>query len=469
MFFREECKMLESKVDALLKRHSFQLENKNIVVAVSGGPDSLALLHYLWRLKDTRNIAIVAAHVDHMFRGQESLEDALFVKAFCEENAIPFEMERINVPEIIEQSGLNSQTAARQARYQFFAKVMKKYGYDYLALGHHGDDQIETILMRLTRGSTGAARAGIPFSRAFATGTLFRPFLGLTKAEMNEYCRNYHLEPRLDPSNEKNIYSRNRFRQEVIPFLKAENSHVHDHFQRFSEEVQADELFLQELTVQTMNTVMKTREKNKITIDIYRFLEVPIPLQRRGIQLILNYLYKVKPASLSALHIDQTFSLIQHPHPSGTLDFPNGLKIIRSYNHLSFQFDISAALNYSFTLKEPGVINLPNGTSVKMSIIKDKEFDSGDGMAMFPVDKIKLPLVIRTRRNGDRMSLKGMAGTKKLKDIFIDNKIPIQDRDSWPVITDACGCILWLPGLKKASFEGMGNPVNQYIQLIYHK
>lgn len=461
--------MLESKVAAFLERHSFQLENKKMVVAVSGGPDSLALLHYLWGQKDKRNLSIVAAHVDHMFRGQESLEDALFVKTFCEHNAIPFEMERINVPEMIEQTGLNPQTAARQARYEFFAKVMKKYGFDYLALGHHGDDQIETILMRLTRGSTGAARAGIPFSRPFANGSLFRPFLGLTKVEINEYCQNYHLEPRIDPSNEKDIYSRNRFRLEIIPFLKAENSHVHDHFQRFSEEIQYDELFLQELTVQTMNTVMKTREKNKITIDINRFNEVPIPLQRRGIQLILNYLYKVKPASLSALHIDQIFSIIQHPHPSGTLDFPNGLKIIRSYTQLSFQFDISVALNYSFTLKEPGVIELPIGTSVNMSIINGEKIDSRECMAIFPADIIKLPLVIRTRRNGDRMSLKGMSGTKKLKDIFIDNKIPIQDRDSWPVITDGDGCILWLPGLKKASFEGMDNPANQYLQLIYHK
>jgi tRNA(Ile)-lysidine synthase len=248
-----------------------------------------------------------------------------------------------------------------------------------------------------------------------------------------------------------------------------ENSNVHEHFQRFSEEIQHDELFLQELTVQTMNTVMKNRDKNKITIDINRFLEVPIPLQRRGIQLILNYLYKVKPASLTALHIDQIFLLIQHPHPSGTLDFPNGLKIIRSYTQLSFQFDISVAMNYSYTLKEPGVIELPNGTSVNMSIIKDGKFDSDECMALFPAETIKLPLVIRTRRNGDRMSMKGMSGTKKLKDIFIDNKIPMQDRDNWPVVTDGDGRILWLPGLKKASIEGLNNSANQYIQLIYHK
>ncbi|MDQ0999933.1 tRNA(Ile)-lysidine synthase [Neobacillus niacini] len=340
--------MVEAKVTALLDRLSFEIENKKVVVGVSGGPDSLALLHYLWGQRERKNLSIVAAHVDHMFRGQESFEDALFVKDYCEQKGIPFEMARINVPEIIKNTKKNSQVASRQARYEFFEKVMNKYGYNYLALGHHGDDQVETILMRLTRGSSSAARAGIPFTRPFGNGYIFRPFLSLTKVELVEYCLKQNLVPRIDPSNKKSTYSRNRFRKEVLPFLKAENQHVHEHFQRFSEELQSDEALLQELTVQRMNKVMKKREKNKIAIDIIPFLEMPISLQRRGIQLILNYLYKVIPVSLSALHIDHVLSLIRHQHPSGTLDFPNGLKVIRSYSLLSFQFEGSESHTYFF-------------------------------------------------------------------------------------------------------------------------
>jgi tRNA(Ile)-lysidine synthase len=278
------------------------------------------------------------------------------------------------------------------------------------------------------------------------------------------------LVPRIDPSNKKNIYSRNRFRNEVLPFLKAENQHVHQHFQRFSEELQNDEILLQELTVQRMNKVMKKREKNKITIDIIPFLEMPISLQRRGIQLILNYLYKVIPVSLSALHIDHVLSLIRHHHPSGTLDFPNSLKIIRSYSLLSFQFEVSESRAYSFEMMEPNEIELPNGASIKMDVIDDKENIETKGYyALFPADKIKLPIEIRTRKMGDRMNLKGMSGTKKLKDIFIDSKVPIQDRDAWPVITDKNGCILWLPGIKKSAYEGINHSTSQYILLTYHK
>jgi tRNA(Ile)-lysidine synthase len=462
--------MLEAKVNAFLERLSFQIENKKMVVGVSGGPDSLALLHYLWSQKEKKNLSIIVAHVDHMFRGQESFEDALFVKAYCEQRGIPFEMSRINVPEIIKETRKNAQVAARQARYDFFEEVMNKYGYNYLALGHHGDDQIETILMRLTRGSTGSARAGVPFTRPFGCGFIFRPFLALTKSELEEYCQKQNLAPRIDPSNKKDTYSRNRFRHEVLPFLKMENKNVHEHFQRFSEDLLNDELLLQELTVQRMNKVMKMSGKNKITIDINDFLEVPIPLQRRGIQLILNYLYKVIPMSLSALHIDHVLSFIHHHHPSGSLDFPDGLKIIRSYSLLSFQFGVNETSAYSFKLSEPGVIELPNGESISMEVIDDKEnIEINRYNALFPADKIKLPIEIRTRKMGDRMNLKGMSGTKKLKDIFIDSKVPIHYRDTWPVIADKNGWILWLPGIKKSTFEGINHSTSQYILLTYHK
>lgn len=461
--------MLETKVESFLNGHSFTLENKEVVVGVSGGPDSLALLNFLRTQKEKKNLSIVAAHVDHMFRGEESYEDALFVKGYCEQYGIPFEMVRVDVPDLMKKTGKSSQIAAREARYEFFAKVMDKYGYSFLALGHHGDDQIETMLMRFTRGSSGKARAGIPFTRPFQKGTIFRPFLSLTKAEIEEYCKVNRLTPRRDPSNEKGVYLRNRFRKEVLPFLKSENRQVHEHFQRFSEELQIDEAFLEELTVREMNKVMTSREKSKITIDINCFLKMPIPLQRRGIQLILNYLYKEKPASLSAIHIDQVYQIIKSEQPSGTLDFPNGLKIIRSYLQLSFQFDYSKADSYYFEIQGPGMIQLPYGGKVGVSFHDKEQIEASGCSALFPSEKIRFPLSVRTRNKGDRMTLKGMSGSKKIKDIFIDSKVPIQEREMWPVITDANGTILWLPGLKKSSLEGMDKNAKQYLLITYNK
>lgn len=461
--------MLESKIASFLQRHSFNLENKKIIVGVSGGPDSLALLHYLIQEKGKRNLSIVVAHVDHMFRGEESFLDAMFVKDFCEKQEVPFEMLQINVPEIMEATGKSGSVAGRDVRYEFYHKMMMKHEAPYLALGHHGDDQIETMLMRLTRGSSGKARSGIPFSRPFYEGTIFRPFLCLTKDEIWDYCKQNNLTPRLDPSNEKEIYSRNRFRKHVLPFLKTENSHVHEHFQRFSEELQSDEALLLELTAERLKTVVTKREEDQITIDIKEFLKVPLPLQRRGIQLILNYLYKEKPASLSAVHIDQVFSLIHHHEPSGKLDFPIGLNVIRSYFQLSFLFQQKTAEPYSFKIYGPGTIQLPNGGSIRIDQLNKELPGRQPNTAFFNIDHITWPMVIRTRKMGDRMTLKGIKGSKKLKDIFIDQKVPVQDRDSWPVVTDSVGTIIWLPNLKKSSFEGIDPTAKQYIQLTYIK
>ncbi|MED3574080.1 tRNA lysidine(34) synthetase TilS [Cytobacillus praedii] len=459
--------MLDAKVKAFLQRKGLDLNNKKILIGVSGGPDSLALLHYLWEKKQSFNLSIVAAHVDHMFRGEESFAEAQFVQQFCGERNIPFEMTRMDVPNYIEETGKSAQAASRECRYQFYEQMMEKHHSDYLALGHHGDDQVETILMRLTRGSSGDARAGIAFSRPFGNGYILRPFLCLNRLEIEKYCAINHLDPRRDPSNEKGLYSRNRFRKEVMPFLKKENPHVHVHFQRFSEEIQSDEAFLQELTIQKMNKVMEKKTTREIIINIIEFQEMPMPLQRRGIQLILNYLYKEKPTSLSALHIENVFALMSSPHPSGTLHFPNGLKVVRSYEKCQFLFRLQPIQSYRFEMKEPGKIELPNGSCIILEFTNCPEGSIQANSLLLQRDDSLLPLVIRTRKDGDRMSLKGMQGSKKVKDIFIDNKVPLQERNSWPIVTDSNGQILWVPGLKKSrSSTGQQSNAN-FILLTY--
>jgi tRNA(Ile)-lysidine synthase len=461
--------MLDEKVRAFLKRKEIELNKKKLLIGVSGGPDSIALLHYLWSFKHQFNIEIVAAHVDHMFRGDESFRDAMFVRDYCIEREITFEMEQIDVPEYIKKTGKSSQAAARDCRYSFFRKIAEKHDVDYIALGHHGDDQVETILMRLTRGSTGKARAGMPFMRPFADCFIIRPFLCLNRNEIEQYCLKEGITPRRDPSNEKSIYSRNRFRKEVLPFLREENPQVHEHFQRFSEDLQSDEAYLQELTVHEMNTVMEKKTDEEISLDIDAFEAMPMPLQRRGIQLILNYLYKERPASLSASHIESIFSLMKSPHPSGKLNFPNDLHIVRSYRKCHFQFPKEPVQSYRFQVSEPAIIKLPNGGSIIFEYTDCPDGNLYNDTLLLDREDVSLPLIIRTRGAGDRMTLKGMQGTKKIKDIFIDYKIPLQERETWPIVTDAHGRILWVPGLKKSHYSMQHTSGASYIILKYIK
>lgn len=458
--------MLEEKVEAFLRKRSIHLYNKGIVVGVSGGPDSLSLLHFLWKRREKWGIQLVCAHLDHMFRGKESELEGEFVKAFCEERSIPFEFKQVNVPKRMEQTGLSSQVAGREERYAFYKEVMEKYQYSTLMLGHHGDDQIETILMRLTRGSTGKSRAGIPVLRSFHNGVIIRPFLCVSKDEIEEYCKRHNLEPRRDPSNKKDIYSRNRFRKYVLPFLKQENPHVHEHFQRFAEELLSDEEFLFQLAEEKLHTILKERKNDKIELDLISFRKLPLPLQRRSIQLILNYLYEVKPSSLTAIHMEQIFSIIYDPHPSKRLDFPNGLRVVRSYESCYFLFHTKVENKpYYVELKE-GRNELPNGEILLLEF-KDEESDAEGIFPRTVVSSEALPLFVRTRKPGDKMSIKGMDGSKKLKSLFIDEKISVYKRDDWPIVVDKDDNIVWVPGLRRSTLYINKSTLNRPIVLTY--
>jgi len=463
--------MLEQKVEAFLAKKQIDFNGEGVLVGVSGGPDSLALLDFLWKRQKRYQLKLFVAHVDHMFRGAESELEAQFVQSFCEERNIPIHVASLNVPLYIKEKGLSSQVAARECRYTFFQELMERENLRYLLLGHHGDDQMETVLMRLTRGSTGKARIGIPFSRPFENGILLRPFLCVTKQEIEEYCERHQLEPRRDPSNKSMKYSRNRFRQRVIPFLKEENPKAHEHFQRFSEEVEETEAFLEDLARQQLATVMKYNSEEKIVIDLQKHCSMPLPLQRRVIKLILNYLYKQHPASLSAVHVEQIFSLINRTMPSGMIDLPDKLQVVRSYTELVFQYVNSQPLDvpYECELTE-GKTFLPNGDLLTWEYVEEEIEYTNVNQLLLPLDHNHFPLKVRTRKEGDRMSVKGMKGTKKIKDIFIDKKLPIEDRKRWPIVTDSSNTVIWIPGIKKSDTsswvqsEGIG-----YILLQYNK
>ncbi|PLS15136.1 tRNA lysidine(34) synthetase TilS [Bacillus sp. M6-12] len=461
--------MLEIKVRQNIVKHGLFPKGSRVLAGVSGGPDSLALLHFLCSLRKEVNLEIVVAHVDHMFRGDESYEDYLFVRDICEEWDVIFEGIRINVQEYIERTGESSQIAARNLRYGFYREMMDKHQLGLLALGHHGDDQIETILMRLTRGAGGAARAGIVQQRPFGPGKIVRPFLSASRQEIENYVERHQLTPRLDPSNKKDVYIRNRFRKMVLPFLKRENPKVHEHFQRFSEELIEDEALLMNMAEAKMAGIWLEQGKERSTISLPILLAMPKPLQRRAIQLILKYLYNMKPSSLSALHIEQLLALFLNPHPSAELHLPEGLIAEKSYNICTFQYSKVESDNYSCILPIPGEINLPNGNSIIVQYIEELPSISGNDTFIIRESDISLPLIARNRKNGDRMKIKGMDGTKKLKDIFINEKIPLPERDAWPVVTDSNGEVLWLPGLKKTDVELSDKVSEQLLIFLQYK
>jgi tRNA(Ile)-lysidine synthase len=458
-------------VHHFIKRHQLIKENTVIVVGVSGGPDSLALLHFLWKNCKRWNITVIAAHVDHMLRGKQSHEDYTAVEAFCKERAIVLEASKIDVKEYKEKQKVSTQVAAREVRYAYFATVMKKYHASYLALAHHGDDQVETMLMNQVRGSIGFGQAGIPFRRDFANGSIIRPFLSITKEEIAQYCKVEKIIPRYDPSNESDDYTRNRFRKHVLPFLKEENPNVHIRMQMQSELVMADQQWLLEEAEEKINEYLMDKTKDKVVLSIEKFIDVPFPLQRRMIHLILNYLYGHNCQELSYVHIQQVLELVNSEHPSGELSLPKGMIISRSYSCCTFSLHMLKEEDSSYLkeLKIPGQCETPIGI-IKATISEDlpkitdeKSFFIGD------YEQMKLPITIRTRLPGDRMTLKGSGGSKKVKAIFIDQKVSQELRHIWPVVVDGDDNILWLPNLKLSSFAKTSQKAEKYIILQWCK
>ncbi|WP_240628650.1 tRNA lysidine(34) synthetase TilS [Bacillus salacetis] len=457
----------ERKVTGFIKKHSLIREGDSILAAVSGGPDSLSLLYFLNKYKRLWDARIAAVCVDHMFRGEQSYEELLFVKKTCEKMGIPFYGERVNVQEILEESNTGLQEGARNVRYEIFAKVMKEEGFTKLAFGHHGDDQVETILMRMTRGSSGLLKGGIPVRRVFHGAEIIRPLLCLSKEEISVYCSDNGLEPRLDPSNEKLDYTRNRFRQKVLPFLKLENPQVHLKFQQFSEETAEDEEYLLAMAEEKMDSVI-TKTMDEAVIDIQGFRMMPLPLQRRMIHLILNYLYKERPSSLSSIHIQDVVAIIMKDSPSLSLDLPGNLKAIRSYNQCILTFDGRAegTSDFCYTLNIGERIELPGQRAFALQKAENHS-QEGDSV-LFDKSRVAFPFRIRNRRPGDRIKVKGLNGTKKVKDIFIDEKIPVSHRDTWPVVEDNNGEILWLPKLKVSSLScEEPSDINDCVRLIF--
>ncbi|MDE5415974.1 tRNA lysidine(34) synthetase TilS [Alkalihalobacterium chitinilyticum] len=460
---------MNQDVKQFIKDHQLLRPNSTIVVGISGGPDSLALLHFLWKESQKENFQLIASHIDHQLRKGTSAEDFEFVKQYCADRDILFEGSRVNVKRVQKEFGLSVQMAARKCRYDVFNQVMTKYQADYLALAHHGDDQIETILMNQVRGTAAEGLSGIPVSRQFATGTLIRPFLGITKAQIVQYCNEEKLQPRIDESNVSDKYMRNRFRKEVLPFIKNENPKAHIHFQRMSEQIELDQVYLEEITRTHLEEVVETKTKELVVISVNRFKDMAVALQRRGIHLILKYLYGENYPFLSYIHIEQVHQLIHSHNPSGQLDFPQGLLIERVYDRCRLRFKKAEEGFESFTYE----LQIPGCISTKLGIISAKFTSNLMDIKRTPftyicdAEQVVYPLNVRTKMDGDRIQLVGMTGSKKISRVFIDHKIEQWKRKVWPLVIDGNNEVIWIPVLGHSKKSAVTEMSQKYLVLSF--
>ena len=421
----------------LIKQLPINIEKQNpLVIGCSAGPDSMALLHYL--LTNTKNTLIVA-HINHNVR-KESIEEEKYLSTFCQNNNIIFESTTIKNYE-----ENNFENEARKKRYSFYKEILKKYNTPYLFLAHHGDDLVETILMKIARGSNLEGYAGIKTISKQENFYIIRPFPEYTKQELINYNLENNIKYYLDKSNEDTTYTRNRYRHNLLPLLKEENKNIHINFLKYSNTLLEYNTYIEE---QIQNIYPQIIKNNILNIEKFKTLHTFI--QKNLLYKYLNNYYKNKANIIKEQHINNILSIINNKNPNLKINLPQNKIARKSYNNLYLEKqknNNNETKNYKILLEDNNIID-----NIIIKKIKESKNDGND-ICRINSKNIKLPLYIRNRLPGDFIETKGLNGKKKIKEIFIEKKIDKNLRENYPIVVDDNNQIIWLPNLKKSKFN----------------
>lgn len=439
----------ERKVQRFVHTEKLIQNGDRLVIACSGGVDSMALLSFCIELQRFLTFELVVAHVDHMLRGEVSLQDRRFVEHFCAERSIICEAVSINIPALHEAQGGNLQALCRSERYAFLQKVMEKHNANKLVTAHHADDQLESVLMALVKSLSVASLQGISIRRSFGQGEIIRPFLMVTKDEIREYLQLIGHTFREDASNAKDDYTRNRIRHKIVPIMKQQNPAVSEHAVLLTQQLAEDESYLQEQALESFRRIVKEKQEDLFEINIEAFQNEPVALQRRLILILLNYVYNDTNTFQRYTLSTAILNLMQSMDGSSEVHLPNGLKARRYYDsvmigRLQQQTPIAAYELQLHEWKQFIGVRMYIGDS---SCVTSPTQHIGD-VYFFNRASVAFPLRVRARQPGDKLHILGMEKAKKLSRIFIDEKVPLHLRDEWPILVDDNDEILAILGIR---------------------
>jgi len=419
--------------------------NDKVIVAVSGGPDSICLLRVLYELKDELKIEIVAAHLNHNLRGKAADEDEEYVRQFCSDLKLNFFSKKVDVNKISKQRGISSEMAGREARYEFFQELKQQIGANKIAIAHNANDQAETILMRIMRGTGSDGLIGI---RPVRDNIYVRPLINIKREDIEGYCKDNELNPRIDKTNLQNIYRRNKVRLELIPYIKDNfNSDIVMTLNRLSDTVKVDYEYMEKISLEKYKLYCKEKEK-KVTIYKEGFLEqeaIITRIIRKALSHVTGSTY-----NFERKHILDIMKL-QKKNTGALLSLPQNIEICNNYSDVKIYTDVGKVkkdtLEYELDCHK---INMVGKNKITFRIIKNSEtmnLSENRFTRYFSYDAMSGKVTLRYRRDGDRFNPIGIKGTKKLKDIFIDMKVERDLRDKIPLICFD-NQIAWIVGYK---------------------
>ena len=449
---------LVKKIDKNLNR---LISSKDkVLVGVSGGPDSICLLYVLHEFSKTKHFSLAVAHINHMARGDESKSDAEFVAHISKKLELPFFLKEVDVHKEGIKLKRSFQEAARIIRFQFFEEILKEIAGTKIALGHSADDQVETILLNIIRGTGLKGLVGMPQIR----GNIIRPFLQIYRKEIECYLEERKIPFRNDYSNNDTKYLRNKVRKELIPCLEVYNPAIRKNLNEMSQILEDDNFLLSQMTreIFNQNLCFKENKQGQIVWDIEKFMAYPVALKRR---LIRETFFRISGEiqGITALHVEQTLNLFYTPKTGKILNLPKNVTVDCSYSSISFKQVFKSNKKtflgqkmFATSILIPGITQLENGDiQVQTQIIeKVADFSSLNSKieAFFDMEKTGSKLKFRFFREGDRFIPLGMSGSKKLKSFFNDKKVPQNIRSRIPILTNDKDDIIWVYGQRIAHF-----------------
>ena len=434
------------KLRETIQKHNMLKVGDRLVVGVSGGPDSTALIHLLCRLKQDYKLSIWIAHLNHELRN-EAKGEAEWVKGLASQLKVPIVLDSLNVALLAKKKKISLEMAARQIRYNFFERVAKEVGATKIALGHTASDQVETLLMRLIRGTGLDGLAGIPPTR----GKIIRPLINIFREEIETYCQIYNLHPCRDSSNQELFFFRNKIRLKLIPFISREyNPQFNQVLFRTADILREERKYLDEIVERALKKLTIKKSDRQIAIDAEKLLSShPLALQRRIIRkLILEVKGDLK--NVTFVHIDKVLKL-KSDKGTKIINLPDDIVVKREYQQLVIKKGEQEYPSFFSSLTVPGrtILSYPGFLFESEVSCKESSYFSSDPYCI-QLDWDKLadhPLFLRGRKKGDRFQPLGMKGEKKLKDFFIDLKVPRQQRNKVPILVSG-ERIVWVVGYR---------------------
>lgn len=415
--------------------------SSRVLAAISGGADSVALLALLHQLTDDLQLHLEAAHLDHSLR-PESRVDAGFVAEFCAHLGVHLTLARQDVAEVTRQRKGNLEETARDLRREFLLATARARGCDLIALGHHADDQAETFLFRLLRGSRVTGLAGMRPSR----GSIVRPLLSFSHQELVDYLQAEGFDWREDMSNLDQRFTRNRIRHQLLPMLAEFNPNVSLQLAGLCEQMQQDEDFWSDLVVRELPQYGQWRG-DEYVLNRPGLLALPPALSGRLVRAALAEV-RGDLRGITAAHTADIVMLLNEGAPQRELDLP-GAWVARRYDLLLLRKQAPEAfVPFRCELVSPGCYPLPENRILKVSMEESSRGENRN-VAEFSAESSVFPLIIRSSQPGDRFRPSGMKGTKKLQDLFVDHKLTREERQNALVLV-MDGELLWVVGLRRS-------------------